>query len=124
MKAFVEGLATLESGFYSVPVVYFCFSQLPTEQDDLVSNLAWEIEEALVEVFYLDADGIDFLNRVLGLLDGGALRHALTSDSRYIHQHAAGKEDVLTEHLEFGFHQIGTRLGIAVWSSRSGSIVA
>ena len=109
MKTLIERLSTLKAGFYSVPVVNFCFAQLPAEQNDLLADLAWEVEQTFIEIFYLDANRIDFLDRILGLLDRGTLGHALTRNRRDIHQHPSREEDILAEHLQFRFDQTGTR---------------
>ena len=112
METLIEWLSALEASFYGVPVVNFCFAQLPAEQNDLLPDLAGEIQQSFIEILYLDANRIDFLDRILGLLDRGALGHALTRNRRDIHQHPSGEEDILAEHLQFGFDQTGTRLGI------------
>jgi hypothetical protein len=109
MKTLIERLSALEASLYGMPVVDFCFAQLPAEQNDLVADLAGKIQQSLIEVLYLDANRIDFLDRILGLLDRGPLRHALTRHRRDIHQHSSREEDILAEHLQFRFDQTGTR---------------
>jgi len=110
MKTLIERLSALEACFYGVPVVNSCFAQLPAEQNDLVADLAGKVQQSFIEILYLDANRINFLDRILGLLDGGALGHALTRHRRDIDQHPSRKEDVLAEHLKFRFDQTGTRL--------------
>jgi hypothetical protein len=112
LEAFIEWLSTLKSSLDGVPVVDSCFAQLPTEQNDLLPGLEWEIKQALVEILYLDANRIDFLDCILGLLDGGALGHAFVRYSTDIDQHASGEKDILAEHLQFCFDETGTSLGV------------
>jgi hypothetical protein len=109
MKTLIERLSALEASLYGMPVVDFCFAQLPAEQNDLVADLAGKIQQSLIEVLYLDANRIDFLDRILGLLDRGALGHALTRHRRDIHQHPSREEDILAEHLQLRFDQTGAR---------------
>jgi len=80
LKALVETLSALESRFDGMPVINFCFPQLPTEQHDLLSDLAGEIQQAFVEILHLDANRVDFLDCILGLLDRGALGIVTTHD--------------------------------------------
>jgi hypothetical protein len=110
MKTVIERLSALKAGFYGVPVVNSCFAQLPAEQNNLVADLAWKVEQTFIKVLYLDTNRINFLDRILGLLDRGALGHALTRNRGDIHQHPSREEDILTEHLQFRFDQTGTRL--------------
>jgi hypothetical protein len=110
MKALIEGLSALEACFYGVPVVNSCFAQLPAEQHDLVADLAGKVQQSFIKILYLDANRINFLDRILGLLDRGALGHALARHRRDIDQHSSREEDILAEHLQFRFDQTGTRL--------------
>jgi hypothetical protein len=103
MKTLIEGLSALEACFYGVPVVNSCFAQLPAEQHDLVADLAGKVQQSFIKILYLDANRINFLDRILGLLDRGAL-------GRDIDQHSSREEDILAEHLQFRFDQTGTRL--------------
>jgi hypothetical protein len=109
MKTLIEWLSALEAGFYRVPVVNFCFAQLPAEQNDLVAYLAWKIQQSFIEILYLDTNRINFLDRILGLLDRGTLGHALPRHRCDVHQHPTGEEDILAEHLQFRFDQTGAR---------------
>jgi hypothetical protein len=109
MKTLIERLSALEASLDRMPVVDLCFAQLPAEQNDLVADLAGKIQQSLIEILYLDANRIDFLDRILGLLDRGPLGHALTRHGRDIHQHPSREEDILAEHLQFRFDQAGTR---------------
>jgi len=109
METLIERLSALKPSLYRMPVVDFCFAQLPAEQNDLVADLAGKIQQSLIEILYLDANRIDFLDRILGLLDRGPLGHALTRNRRDIHQHPSREEDILAEHLQLRFDQTGTR---------------
>src|ERR1700723_2627478 len=101
-KTLVQRLPALESSLYRVPIVNLCFPQLPTKQNDLIPNLAGEIQQSLIKILNLDTNGVDFLDCILSLLDRGALGHALTRYRSDVNQHAPRKEDVLAEHLQLG----------------------
>jgi hypothetical protein len=48
LETLVEGLSALESSLHGMPVINLCFTQLPTEQDDLLADLAWEIQQSFI----------------------------------------------------------------------------
>jgi TatA/E family protein of Tat protein translocase len=102
----------LKTSFHGVPEVDLRFAQLPTKKNRLLPELAGKIEQAFIKVFYLDTDGVDFLNGILGLLHRGALGHAFAGHIGYVDQQAAGKKDFLAEHLKVSFQPTGSRLGI------------
>jgi hypothetical protein len=72
-KTFVERLPALEPSLQGVPKLDLRFAQLPTEQYSLFPKLAGEIQQTLVEIFYLNTDLVDFLDCVLSLLHGSPL---------------------------------------------------
>jgi TatA/E family protein of Tat protein translocase len=102
----------LKTRFHGVPEIDFRFAQLPTKQNGLLPELAGKIEQSFIKVLYLDPDGVDFLNGILGLLHRGALGHAFAGHIGYVDQQATGKEDFLAEHLEVDFQPAGSRLRI------------
>jgi len=55
-KALIERLPALEAGLYRMPVIDFCFPELPAQQNNLVPQLAWEIQQSLIKIFYLDTN--------------------------------------------------------------------
>jgi hypothetical protein len=112
LKTFIQGLSALESSLYRMPVVNFRFPQLPAKQHDLLSGLKWEVQQAFVEILYLDTDRINFLDRVLGLLHSRTLPHPFARHGSNINQHAPGEKDILAEQLQFCFGQTGARLGV------------
>jgi len=91
-------------------------AHLPAEQNDAAFHLAREIEQANVEVFYLDADGIDFSESIFGPLFGlGALGLA-AGNGYHVNVRAAVQKDAVIERLHFGlnfFHQLFAADGIA-----------
>jgi hypothetical protein len=103
LKALIERLPALESGVDRMPEIYFAFAELPAEQDHLLPDLAGKIKQSSIEIFYLNANGIDLLNRVLGLLNCGPLGYPLSCHRRDVDQHPSGEEDIFTEHLQFCF---------------------
>ena len=78
-------MAALKTSLYCVPVINFRFSELPAKQHDLISRLVRKVEQALIQIFYLYADGVDFLNRVLGLLNRDGPGVVCTAPNRGMH---------------------------------------
>ena len=111
-KTLIQRLPALESSLYRMPVVNLCFPELPTKENDLIPNLAGEIQQSLIKILNLNTNRVDFLDGILSLLNRGPLGHALTRHSSDINKHAPRKEDVLAEHLQLGFDQAGTRLAL------------
>lgn len=102
--AFIDGLAAGEAFVGAVPVGDGVFSRPPAEQDDAAFDFAGKIEQADVDIFDLDADGIDFGESVFGALLGlGALGLA-AGDGYYIDVSAAVEEDAVIERLHLGFN--------------------
>ena len=84
LKTFIQALPALESSLYGMPVVDFRFPQLPAEQHDLLSGLKWKIQQPLSEILDLDTDRINFLDRILGLLDRRALSHTFARHGSHV----------------------------------------
>jgi hypothetical protein len=108
MKTIIEWLSALEASFHGVPIVNLCFAQLPAEENDLVADLAGKVQQSFVEILYLDANRINFLDSILGLLNRRPLSHPLARNRRYIDQHPSREEDILAKRLQFRFDQAGT----------------
>jgi hypothetical protein len=58
-KALIYRLAALKAGFYCMPVFYSGLAHSPAEQHHLAIEVAGKVEQAGVEILYLNADGID-----------------------------------------------------------------
>src|SRR5215471_1571050 len=67
---FIDGLASSEAFLHSMPVSDRLFPELPAEQDGLTLYLTWEIQQADAQIFYLNANGVDFGKGVFGALFG------------------------------------------------------
>lgn len=129
-NSFVDGLAAGETFVRAVPVRDGVFAHLPAEQDDSALDLAGEIEQADVDVFHLDADGIDFGKCVFGALFGlGALGLA-ARDGNHVDVSATVEEDAMIESLHLAlyvFHHLlaadgGTQQGFEYGKQRLGFV--
>ena len=101
--AFINGLAAGESFFRAVPVGNGGFSHFPAQQYDMAFDLARKIEQANVDIFDLDSDGVDLGEGVFGALFGlGTLRFA-AGHGHDVDVGAAVEEDAVSKSLHFGF---------------------
>jgi hypothetical protein len=97
--AFVNEFAAGESLICSVPVGDGWFAHFPAEQNSSAFHLAGKIQQADVDVFDLNADGIDFGKSVLSTLFGlGALGFA-AGDGDYIDMRTTVEKDAMAEFL-------------------------
>jgi len=110
--AIVDRLAASEALFGSVPMGDGRLAQFPAEQDDLIVDLAGEIEEADVDVLDLNADGIDLVEGVADALDGFLALGATQSDLLDLDESAAGKKDALVKLGKFAVDFLDELLAI------------
>ena len=68
-NAVVDGLAAGEAFFGAVPMSDGRLALLPAKQNDFAFDLAGEIEQSDVEVFDLDAGGVDFGEGIFNAAD-------------------------------------------------------
>ena len=87
-----------------MPVGDSMLSQFPAEQHDLAVNFAGEVEQSDIEVFYLDAGGIDLGEGVFHTRDGFFALRLAASHVDNIDQQAASQKHAVREFLEFGVH--------------------
>jgi len=112
IKAIIQRLAAAEAGLDGVPMGDFVFTHFPAEEHDFAVDLTGKIKQADVEVFDLNADGVDFLDGIFGTLDMGIQFGALTADFGDIDVHSATHEDALAEALQLFVDDFGGMSGI------------
>ena len=100
--AFVDGLASSEAFFSAVPVRDFLFSEFPAQQNNFAFDFAGEVEESDVEVFDLNAGGVDFGDGILHALQCLLAFSFAAGELRYVHECSAIQEDAVAERFEFG----------------------
>src|ERR1041385_1407053 len=98
-NALVDGLAALKTFFHAVPELDFFFSILPAQQDNFIVHDAGEIQQPDIEIFYLHADGINFRQRVLDVLESFVALGATPRHCRNIHKKAAAQQDSVLQVL-------------------------
>jgi hypothetical protein len=64
-KALIDGLTALKAIFKRMPVLDSRLTHAPAEQDDLIVDAAGKIEQSVIQVFDLNADGDAFEPRTL-----------------------------------------------------------
>jgi hypothetical protein len=92
-ETLVDGLAPLKSRFDRMPMLDRRLAGFPAQKHDFFVDAAGKIEQTGVEIFDLDADLIDFLDRFPGTLNMFLHFGASSSDLRNIHHHSAGGMD-------------------------------
>src|ERR1700757_475167 len=75
-----------------MPVVDPVLTKLPAEQYDFAVDFTGEIEQPGVEVLYLNANGLDLGDGVLGGLEMRFKRGALTAHPGDVDEESAGKK--------------------------------
>src|SRR5258705_12056520 len=91
-NALVDQLAPGEAFVGAVPVRDLFLAELPAEQDGFAIHHAGEIEQADVEVFDLDADGVDLVNGVFHALEGFIAFGATAGIVGDVNEEASGEE--------------------------------
>src|SRR5580698_2478362 len=84
-ETLVDGLAPLKSRFDRMPMLDRRLAGFPAQKHDFFVDAAGKIEQTGVEIFDLDADLIDFLDRFPGTLNMFLHFGASSSDLRNIH---------------------------------------
>jgi hypothetical protein len=81
------------------------FAHLPAEQDDAAFDLTGEIEQADVDVFHLDADGVDFREGIFGALFCLDALGFAAGDRNNVDVSASVEKDAMMQslHLRFDF---------------------
>jgi hypothetical protein len=98
-NAFVDGLTARKSFFRAVPVGDGVLAHLPAQQDHAAFDFTGEIKQADIQIFDLNADGVDFGESIFGALFGlGALGLA-AGDGNHVDAGSAVEEDALIERL-------------------------
>jgi hypothetical protein len=101
--AFVDGLTAGESFFGAMPVGDGSFAHLPAEKDYAAFHLARKIQQSGIDIFDLNADGVDFRQCIFGALLGfGALGFA-AGNGDDIDASATVEKNAVSESLHFGF---------------------
>jgi hypothetical protein len=105
----VDGLAAGEAFFCAVPVSDGGFAHPPAEQDYATFDFAGKVEQAYIEIFDLDADGVDLGEGVFGALFCLGAFGLAAGDGDYVDVRATVEKDAVIERLHFAldlFHQL------------------
>src|ERR1700757_185302 len=92
LEAIVDGLASGKAVFHGVPEVDTVLAKFPAEQHDLAVDFAGKIEQACVEIFNLNANGIDLGDGVLRGLKMRFKRGTLTAHAGDVNEEPAGEK--------------------------------
>src|SRR5512138_356426 len=98
--ALVDRFPSGEAFFETMPVGDALLAELPTEQDDVVTDLAREVEQADIEIFYLYADRVDLGYGILGALDGFLALRLEAGVFLDVEQQTAREQDALVDEVE------------------------
>jgi len=109
---FVDGLAAGEAFGGVVPVGDSVLSQFPAEQHDLAVNFAGEVEQSDIEIFHLDAGGIDLGEGVFHPRDSFFALRLAASHVDNIDQQAALQKHAVREFLEFSVYGLDQFLAV------------
>src|SRR6185437_3502067 len=96
----VDGLAAGVAFLKVMPMGDFFLAHLPAEQNRLAIDDAWKVEQAHVEIFYLNAGGVDFGDYIFDSLSSFFAFGSAHRDLADFNQQAAGKEYALCELLK------------------------
>jgi len=109
---FVDGLAAGEAFGSVVPVCDSVLPQFPAEEHDLAFNFAGEVEQSDIQIFHLDAGGIDLGEGVFHTRDSLFALCLAASHVDHIDQQAALQKHAVGEFLEFSVHGLDQFLAV------------
>lgn len=96
----IDRLAALKARINGVPVLDGGLAHSPAEQNHFIVDAAGEVEEAGIEILYLDPDGIDLGNALANVLQMLFNFGPLPGDTLGVHAHPAGENDLLRQAVE------------------------
>ena len=95
----VDGLASGKALLHAMPVSDSFFSQLPAEQNGLPINFTGKIKQADIEIFHLNADGIDFRKSIFHALFGLGTFGFFARKRNDIEEQSARQENAMLQRL-------------------------
>jgi hypothetical protein len=108
----VDRLAAGETLGYAVPVSDAVLAKFPAEQNNLSIYFAREVEQANIEIFNLNTDGVDFGEGVFDSVDGFLALCFPTGKMNDVNRHAAAEKNVMREVLGFFINRLDQAFAI------------
>src|SRR5271156_5543248 len=112
LEALIDRLAAAKTIFHRMPVVDATLTHLPAKEHNVAVNLTREVEQAGVQVFYLDADGIDLGDGILGRLNVGFESGALAAYARDVDEEPTREKNLTCQFLETAFDRFSGLLAL------------
>src|SRR5579864_1070687 len=103
--ALVNRFAPGESFAYPMPMSDRLLAKFPAQEDNAAVDFTGEIQQANIEIFHLDAHGIDFGHCVLQALNRLLPLRLAAGEVNHIERHATTQEYLMYDCLQLRIHR-------------------